>query len=94
VGGAGANDMSEVLSGASCRLRKSLSLVSVDCHGQAKKVENVVALPFFPGGYDEKGRKRRTMKRKKRSRESGRAVTAPQETTQETMGGAGAEGKD
>jgi len=34
-------------------------------HGMTKKAESVVALPFFLGGYDGKGRKRRTMKRKR-----------------------------
>ena len=31
----------------------------------AKKVESVIALPFFPGGYGKKGRKCRTMRRKR-----------------------------
>jgi len=33
-------------------------------HGMTKKAESVVAPRFFPGGYDGKGRKRLTMKRK------------------------------
>jgi hypothetical protein len=33
-------------------------------HGMTKRAESVVALPFFPGGYDGKGRKCFTMLRK------------------------------
>jgi len=42
-------------------------------HGMTKKAESVVALPFFPGGYDGKGRKRLTMKRKRKLRRYGKA---------------------